>query len=218
MELKLFVCCQKVVSDTFRGVACTVRLTYFLITLRNICQVEFLPVFAVWEELSFADFLLEPHGSSLYLGTLPSRDLWKKFPGGNCFWVDCWYLCLWSWMFCTLWTQTSFRARQSEKYNCAMLIWWLQGYVVLTFLINAVLFLLMKGKTWEVYYLGQRSFIWLQFTLSNTQEWPPGQQMMWVILNSFCIYHLSMWLLILQMQRVHLVLKGLHICRKADDT
>lgn len=39
VQLTLFGCCQKVVSDTFQGVACTVHLTYFLITLRNICQV-----------------------------------------------------------------------------------------------------------------------------------------------------------------------------------
>lgn len=74
-------CCQWVVSPTFQGVTCTIHLTYFLITLRNICQIEFLPVFAVWED-SFADFFLEPDCFAFYLDTLPSRDLWKNSPVG----------------------------------------------------------------------------------------------------------------------------------------
>lgn len=88
------------------------------------------------------DFLLELYCSAFYLAVLPSRDLWKNSLVGI---ASGWTVGIYvyeSWMVCTLWTLTSFKARQSEKYNCTTFIWWLQRYIVSTFLINAVQFIL----------------------------------------------------------------------------
>lgn len=93
----------------------------FLSPWKISAKLYFLPGFALREDLSFADFRMEPHCSTFYLDTLSSRGMWKNsLVGIASGWTVGIYVCE-SWMFCSLWTQTSFKAKQSEKYNCFIL-------------------------------------------------------------------------------------------------